>query len=150
MPPMKDTAFTTFPTSPLSRASPARRGRPRPSPPRPPTGPSRSSVARPSIVGRATRTGIDENVPAGVVTFSNSPEWSISRIGTVTLKLCQNPKESFGASKRHAIIAWIVALIDTFQVSLSSIGKAQLLRASAYVNWTVAGHEVLNQTRAVQ
>src|SRR5881628_924977 len=150
MPPMKDTAFTTFPTSPLNHASAARRGWPHSSPPRPTTGPSRSSVARRSIVGRATRTGIDENVPAGVVTFSNSPEWSISRIGTVTLKLRQNPNESFGPSKRHAIIAWIVALLDTFQVSFSSIGKDQMLRAGSYVVWTVAVYDVLNQPRAVQ
>src|SRR2546426_652518 len=106
---------------------------------------SRATVARRSIGGRATRTGIDENVPAGVVTFSNSPEWSISRIGTVTLKLCQNPKESFGASKRHAIIAWIVALLDTFQVSFSSIGKAQMSRAGWYVVLSLAMYETLNQ-----
>src|SRR5438445_11006943 len=147
---MNETAFTAFPTSPLNHASAARRGWPHSSPPRPTTGPSRSSVARRSIVGRATRTGIEANVPAGVVTFSNSPEWSISRIGTVTLKLCQNPNESFGPSTRHAIIASIVALIDTIHYSISSIRAAKLLRASAYVNWTVAGHEVLNQTRAVQ
>src|SRR6266852_1526473 len=125
IPPMKETAFTTFPTSPLNHASAARRGWPHSSPPRPTTGPSRSSVARRSIVGRARRTGIDENVPAGVVTFSNTPEWSISRIG-------------------------IVALIDTFQVSFSSIGKAQMSRAGSYVVWTVAVNEMLNQPRAVQ
>src|SRR2546428_5203357 len=147
---MNETAFTTFPTSPLNHASAGRRGWPHSSPPRPTTGPSRSSVARRSIVGRATRTGIEANVPAGVVTFSNSPEWSVSRIGTVTLKLCQNPNESFGPSKRHAIIAWIVALLDTFQVSFSSIGKDQMLRAGSYVVWTVAVYDVLNQPRAVQ
>src|SRR6058998_2753647 len=43
-------------------------GLPHSSPPRPTTGPSRSSVVRRSIVGSATRTGIEENVPAGVVT----------------------------------------------------------------------------------
>src|SRR3989442_14968890 len=147
---MNETAFTTFPTSPLNHASAARRGWPHSSPPRPTTGPSRSSVARRSIVGRARRTGIDENVPAGVVTFSNTPEWSISRIGTVTLKLCQNPNESFGPSKRQAIIAWIVAVLDTFQVSFSSIGKAQMSRAGSYVVWTVAVNDTLNQPRAVQ
>src|SRR5256712_929625 len=147
---MNETAFTTFPTSPLNHASAARRGWPHSSPPRPTTGPSRSSVARRSIVGRATRTGIEANVPAGVVTFSNSPGWSIRRIGTVTLKLRQNPNESFGPSKRHAIIAWMVALLDTFQVSFSSIGKDQMLRAGSYVVWTVAVYDVLNQPRSVQ
>src|SRR2546429_9404078 len=68
IPPMKVPAFTTFPTSPLNQASAARRGLPHSSPPRPTTGPSRSSVVRRSIVGSATRTGIEENVPAGVVT----------------------------------------------------------------------------------
>src|SRR6266571_4782821 len=131
---MKVTAFTTFPTSPLNQASAARRGLPHSSPPRPTTGPSRSSVVRRSIVGRATRTGIEENVPAGAVTS----------------KVCQNPNDSFGPSKRHAIIAWIVALLDTFQVSFSPSGKAQMSRAGSYVVWTVAVYEALNQPRAVQ
>src|SRR5207245_6225658 len=64
--------------------------------------------------------------------------------------LCQNPNESFGPSKRQAIIAWIVAVLDTFQVSFSSIGKAQMSSAGSYVVWTVAVNDTLNQRRAVQ
>src|SRR5713226_4306572 len=150
IPPMRVTAFTTFPTSPLNHASAARRGRPHSSPPRPSTGPSRSSVVNRSIVGRATRTGIEANVPAGVVTFSSSPECSASRIGTVALKVCQNPNESFGPSKRHAIIAWIVALLETFHVSFSPSGNDQMSSAGSYVVSTVAVYDALNQPRAVQ
>src|SRR6059036_726202 len=146
---MNVTAFTTFPTSPLNQASAARRGLPHSSPPRPTTGPSRSSGARRSIVGRATRTGIDENVPAGVVTSASSPEWSISRIGAVRLNVCQNPNDSFGPSNRHSIIAWIVALLETFQVSFSPSGNPQMSRAGSYVVSTVAVYDALNQPRAV-
>src|SRR5207249_2038955 len=64
--------------------------------------------------------------------------------------MCLNPNDSFGPLKRQSIIAWIVALLETFQVSFSASGKAQMSSAGSYVVSTVAVYDVLNQPRSVQ
>src|SRR2546427_5965843 len=71
-------------------------------------------------------------------------------VGRLTVKLWPNSNYSFGASSRPFVQTWIVALLETFQVSFSLIGNAHTSSAGSYVVSTFVVYDALNVPTSVQ
>src|SRR5712691_763372 len=148
MPPTVTEALTTFFVASLNHASaPPWRSIARSSATQDIASPGSGSR---SIMWAPARTGIAENVPAGVTMSSAVPLIKDRRTGTVIVTFRPKSQNSFGPSICHRVHAWIVALLVAFQDSFSLSGNAQTSRAGLYVVSMVAVYDALKVPRSVQ